>query len=184
MKPNKLIKYTPFLLTLLILILLNITNKKEYTKLKILIWNTPSLSLGTYLSISSGTGFILSYIFTSNLAKYNHGKPKDEIQYKSEKQKEYDENNKESIREITYNNILIERNIKDPSPTINASFRVIGNTNIRKESLNTNTNYEYDNFEFQDESDYISSREERNNKSNNETYLSTNDWEDDAYINW
>ena len=64
MKKNNLIKFIPILSTLLILIFLSITNQKQYTKLKILIWNTPSLSLGTYLAISTGTGCLISYIIT------------------------------------------------------------------------------------------------------------------------
>ena len=62
-------------------ILLNINNQKEYTKLKILFWNTPSLSLGTYIAISTGTGFILSYIITSSLLKNNQSKVKEDLIY-------------------------------------------------------------------------------------------------------
>ena len=69
MKIFNLIKRTPFLLILTIILLLTIFNQKQYTRLKILIWNTPSLSLGSYLAISTGTGFILSYFMTNNLIR-------------------------------------------------------------------------------------------------------------------
>ena len=69
MKLNYLIKIMPFLSTFTLIALLNISNQKVNTKLKILIWNTPSLSLGSYLAISTGTGFIFSFILTTSLAK-------------------------------------------------------------------------------------------------------------------
>ena len=86
MKKNNLIKFIPILSTLLILIFLSITNQKQYTKLKILIWNTPSLSLGTYLAISTGTGFILSYLLTTSLININQVKLNSELKYKFEKE--------------------------------------------------------------------------------------------------
>ena len=82
MKFNYLIKTTPFLSTLLLIIILTISNQKEYTKLRILIWNTPSLSLGTYLGISAGTGFIFSFLITNNLGKIFMATPKNSIKYK------------------------------------------------------------------------------------------------------
>ena len=47
---------------------------------------------------------------------------------------------------------LIERDIKDPSPTINANFRVIGktekyNNSFRKYSNKNNLEYEYQNYD-------------------------------------
>ena len=71
MKLFNLIKSIPFISTLIIIIILTINNQKEYTKLKILIWNTPTLSLGNYLAISVGTGYLLSYIVTSSQVKNN-----------------------------------------------------------------------------------------------------------------
>jgi len=56
MKSNYLIKIIPFLSTFTLIAILNFSNQKVNTKLKILIWNTPSLSLGSYLAISTGTG--------------------------------------------------------------------------------------------------------------------------------
>ena len=81
MKILNLIKKTPFIFTLVIIIFVSINNQKQYTRLKILIWNTPSLSLGTYLAISTGTGYIISYIATSNLANVNKIDSKRELKY-------------------------------------------------------------------------------------------------------
>ena len=76
MKLNYLIKVTPFLSTLLLIIFLNISNNKEYAKLRLLIWNTPSLTLGTYIAISTGSGFIFSYLLTSTIARTNQNTTK------------------------------------------------------------------------------------------------------------
>ena len=184
MNANKLIKSSPLLLILFIIIILNICNQKEYTKLKILIWNSPLLSLGTYLSISSGTGFILSYIFTTKLVKYNYSKPKSEIKYKDKNKINDPDEFNESNQQISYSNTLIERDIKDPSPTLNASFRVISNKNVRNKKQKSNSNIESNNQEYNDESDYIYSRQEINHKHSNEIDTKTIDWEDDTYIDW
>ena len=47
-------KFIPIILILILTSFLGVTNQKENTKLKILIWNTPSLPLGTYIAISTG----------------------------------------------------------------------------------------------------------------------------------
>ena len=140
MKLFNLIKSIPFISTLIVIIFLTINNQKEYTKLKILIWNTPTLSLGNYLAISVGTGYFLSYIVTSSQVK----------------------------------------NIK----TINATFRVIGNTNIKKQPLNNKESQDEYISDFDAESDYEYFDQKNDNQSDNKFYSILNDWEDDTYLNW
>ena len=94
MKIVNLIKKTPFIFTLFIIILVSISNQKQNTRLKILIWNTPSLSLGTYLAISTGTGYIISYIATANLAKAYKIDSKKVLKYKLDDQVEETKENK------------------------------------------------------------------------------------------
>ena len=88
MKMNYIIKGIPILSTLLLILFISISNQKEYTNLKILIWKTPSLKLGSYLAISTGSGFILSYFITTSIGKLNQLKPKKSINYKDNKDKE------------------------------------------------------------------------------------------------
>ena len=83
MKLNYFVKVTPFLSTLLLIIFVCIGNQKEYTRLRILIWNTPSLSLSTYICISTGFGFILSYFVTNNFARFNSARTHNELKYKT-----------------------------------------------------------------------------------------------------
>ena len=180
MRFNYLIKALPFLSTLLLLIFLTISNQKESTKLRILIWNTPSLTLGTYLSISTGTGFILSYILTTSLYKTSQNKPNKSIKYKNEtinlESNEYDKKEISSSFEKT----LIERDINDPSPTIKASFRVIRKTEGNITNLNS-SNVQYDDInEFEDNNYDLY---EKNETPNREKAIST-DWNDHSYSRW
>jgi len=183
MKFKILIKSFPFLLTLLLIFFLNISNQKVNTKLRILIWNTPSFSLGNYLAISTGAGFILSYILTSNLAYISRPKFQKSIEYKNnnnEVNNEYSVSNSRTISEKT----LIERDFKDPSPTINAQFRVIGNTERYTADYSNNDNkynYQYDDNTNNEES-YIKQHE--TNNTNNEPPENHNDWNDDSLENW
>ena len=181
MNLKNLIKSLPLLSTLLLIIFLFIGNQKEYTKLRILIWNTPSLTLGTYLAISTGTGFILSYFIISNLTKISQTAPIKSLRFKEEDDK-YEDSNEykyENIKSI-YDNTLIERDIKDASPTINANFRVIGRTaRANTNFINNNTQYD-DSIEFEDQYDEQSD----NNESYNQTKSISTDWNDESYSRW
>ena len=184
MKLFNLIKSIPFISTLIVIIFLTINNQKEYTKLKILIWNTPTLSLGNYLAISVGTGYLLSYIVTSSQVKNNKEKINEPIKYKFNNENNDSSNYSQPIKETNYNNTLIERDIKDPSPTINATFRVIGNTNIKKQPLNNNESQDEYISDLDAESDYEYFDQKNNNQNDNKFDSILNDWEDDTYLNW
>ena len=181
MKFNYLLKATPFLTTFLLIIIVSFSNQKEYSKLKILIWTTPSLSLSTYLSISTGAGFIISYLITTNLAKINQSTPKQSLNYKYSDNDEDSKEYKEKINNISYEKTLIERNISDPSPTINASFRIIGKTEKSDNFSNNNNNISYDNLiEFEDQYDQQTDNKEIINKVKS----ITNDWNDESFSSW
>ena len=180
MKIYKVFKYIPFLLSFIILTILYLNNQKEYTKLKLLLWNTPSLPLGTYITISAGSGYLFSYIFTTTLLKDNKLKFKHGIRYKSINEDIEKNLNQQPLSEINYDNILIERDIKDPSPTINASFRVIGKKNKNIDLSDNDLIHEYDspyNRKF-----YKSEYDK--NETNNEFKSISSDWEEDNFSNW
>ena len=181
MKINNLIKASPFFFLLLLITLLSISNQKEYTKLKIIIWDTPSLKLGTYLAISSASGFILSYILNTNFANFIKSKPKKSLSYK--KDSEYDENNQqdELFIDQSFDNTLIERDIKDPAPTMNAKFRIIGRTERGNKNYEENNNLNYnDSIESDEKYDEQPSRNETINQTSPIQY----DWNDDSYSRW
>ena len=181
MKLNYLIKIIPFLSTFTLVAILNFSNQKVNTKLKILIWNTPSLSLGSYLAISTGTGFIFSYILTTSLAKSIRSNSNKAIKYKKEINKEeeveYTDTNYNNYTE----NILIEREINDPLPTMDAKFRVIGKT----ERYNTNykNDYNIQSNNLNDIDDPYIEQNEVNDAFNHDRDISS-DWNDDSFKNW
>ena len=187
MKTFYLLKSIPFLSSLLIIIFLYLNNTKENTNLKLLIWNTPKSTLGTYLAISTGSGFILSYIITCNLLKNNQSKDTEELNNINE-----DFNNDENIgNNISYNNTLIERDIKQPSPTVNAKFRVIGKINKNNEPiydyqndfLERHENEDYDDLD-QEELSLRDNEQEINYQNKHSSNLISNDWNDENHLDW
>ena len=184
MKLVNLFRKTPFLFTVVIIILISISNQKQSTRLKIFIWNTPSLPVGTYLAISTVTGFIISYIVTSKLANTHNLNFKKEIKYKFDEQEEGPNSNDEKYNEKFYENTFIERDFKDPSPTIKANFRIIGTSKRKNESLQKNQQNKYDSTEFVEDSEYQYRKQEINYKNDREINQISSDWEDDTYTNW
>ena len=179
MKFNNLIKALPFFFTLVLIVLLSITNQKEYSKLRLLIWNTPSLSLGTYLGISTGTGFLLSYIINTNLAKLYKSQQHQKLKF-NDQDNTYNTNEYEkTTTNQKYDNVLIERDINEPSPTVNAIFRVVGRT--EKTYVNNSTSLQNDE-ETDYENDYLQQPTKIINSNQvNSTY---SDWSDESYSNW
>ena len=182
MKSNIIIKVTPFLSTLFLISFLSIINQKEYAKLRILIWNTPKLTLGTYIAISTGTGFILSSILTSYFAKIITTKHIKTHRVNEEDDTDIINEYAPSKNTFSYDNILIERDIKEPSPTIDASFRIIGknkSTNLNNKNINNND-------ESDDLNDVLFQNDENpnNEKSLNEERSISTDWHDDSYASW
>ena len=181
MKLNYLIKIIPLISTFTLIAILNFGNQKVNTKLKILIWNTPSLTLGSYLAISAGTGFIFSYIITTSLAKSIRSNSNKTIKYKKEINKEetvgYTDKNYNNYNE----NILIEREINDPIPTMDAKFRVIGKT----ERYNTNYKNDYNsqNNNLNEREDPFIEQNEVNDSFQHDRDISS-DWNDDSFKNW
>ena len=184
MKIFNIFKSVPFLLTLIVIIFLNISNQKQSTKLKILIWNTASLPIGTYLAISAGTGFIFSYTLSTYLANLNKSQIKKDIN--NDFIENFTENDFEEGPNFQeeYDNTLIERDLKEPAPTINASFRVIGKTKKRNIANEYNAINDYDDSNFIDETDYKKYSNEFNSKVDKKVRSVLNDWEDDSYSNW
>tara|TARA_Y100001968_G_C19293542_1_gene685460 strand:+ start:493 stop:1035 length:543 start_codon:yes stop_codon:yes gene_type:complete len=179
----KYLRFLPLLSTIIFVVFININNKNQNTKLRVLIWNTPTLSLGIYLTISTYSGFLLSYI-TTNIAKNSQTKLRNVERYTYDSS--YNKSNQ--INEIkndnTYNKTLIERDFNDPLPTINANFRVISKSKDQYSKVSTNKsdnnfiqNESYDESEVKDQ-EYI------NDNYDTEVNPFNGDWDDDSYANW
>ena len=177
-------KSIPFLSTLFIITFIAVNNQKVSTNLKILLWSTPSLSIGTYLAISTGTGYLISYVVTTKLANNNQTLKNDYIKYRKETYKEEPNINPVNKNDLSYDNTLIEREIKDPAPTINASFRVIGKTSKKDLSLKNTHFKEKENLSLNNEYDEQYYEQEPIYNSNAVMNQLGNDWDDDSYLNW
>tara|TARA_Y100001968_G_scaffold322564_1_gene358860 strand:- start:14898 stop:15446 length:549 start_codon:yes stop_codon:yes gene_type:complete len=176
-------KFFPFLAIILLSIFLILSNQRQYTKLKILIWETPTLTLGTYLSLSTASGFLISFLISNNISKYNQPKLLKNRKKTNCVTTEEGEDSEISSNNFNYENTLIERSIKDPSPTINANFRVIGNyqKQTRPDNYKNNSFYQSDASNNFDEEYY---NEDDIKKRKNDHPSSINDWNDNSYISW
>ena len=181
MKFNSLIKATLLISTFVLILFLCITNQKEYTRLKILIWNTPSLSLGRYLALSLGTGFTFSYLINIYITKINQSKQKKSLKFKDESK--YDETNDyiESTSNSTYDNTLIERDIKDPTPTITANFRIIGRSERSKPDFINYKNLKNTNS---DELEELYDEDSKTYENVNQINTIYTDWNDESFLSW
>ena len=184
MSIKNLIKSIPFLLTLAIITLVTVSNENENTKLKFIIWNTPTLSVGRYIALSTASGFILSYIINTSLFNANKSNLKRKIQYKDDRNKVDSSFDQEKNNYNEYANTLIERNINDPSPTITASFRVIGRKNAKNIYPRSNDINEEITPDNSYDSDYQYTDQEDNYNGDEEINMLINDWEDDSYASW
>ena len=91
---------------------------------------------------------------------------------------------KETMKNInhSYENTLIERDIKDPSPTINASFRVIGR---RERSSFNHKTYKNDDSQYEGSLEYENFDEQSlKNKTINQPNSIISDWDDETYSAW
>ena len=181
MKINSLIKASILLSTFAFILFLSITNQKENTRLRILIWNTPSLSLGRYLALSLGTGFTFSYLITTYIAKTNQYNQKESLNYKDESKYEETNDYIDSTTKLTYDNTLIERDINDPKPTITANFRIINRSKATKTDFINYKNINNTNFEELAEQDDENSKKYQT--YNQENGIST-DWNDESFTSW
>ena len=186
MKFSNIIKSLPLISILILVIYLNLTNPDKNTKLKILIWDTPTLSLGTYIAISSASGFILSYLITDNIAKYYKPKTQERIKYRSNNKEVEQEKSEfiESSNNNFYDNTLIERDIKDPAPTLNANFRVIGKTERLNKNFKDKNSLEFSNYNYSNEYKSQSNKIENNTEDINDKKPVMLDWEENSFENW
>ncbi|WP_269610361.1 hypothetical protein [Prochlorococcus marinus] len=185
MKLNYLLKFIPLLSSLIFLTFFFLTNQKEYTKLKIVIWNTPRLSLGTYVALSTGSGFLFSYVLTTKLANINKQSIKKSIKYKTDYEDQLTNVNKDSYSSINHEKTLIERDIKDPSPTLNANFRVIGKINKMKSDFINRDNIQSDYSDISNVSGEDSYNDQQMIYDNYDSEIQkSNDWDDQSFLRW
>ncbi len=132
-KLNKLLlllTISPLLVTLIISSL----NLNKQSRIRFLIWSTPTVNIGTWLAISSVSSSLitasLAFRFSNNIEKYTRTIHIPSSQ-SSQDQKLYDLNDQEIIESQDSTELeestdyMPQRDIRDPSPTISVPFRIV-----------------------------------------------------------
>ena len=187
MKSYKLIKVIPLLFIFIIVLVISLNNQKQRTNLTLLIWDTPKTSLATYLAISTLSGFLLSYLFINSLATNSKPRLNRVINYNLDDQNINPSSSENFQKEVNYDQTLIERNYRDPSPTMEAQFRVIGNVNkINRYSSKQESNNSYNSDpltenEYEEEYETRTFNDDviRDGQNNNDM-----DWDNRSLENW
>ena len=127
--------YTSICLFPFIFILaISILNLSKPHKITILTWNSPKLSIGYFTSIASSIGFLYGILTISSLNKSpnnirrkvivkSNSKPNEELEDTSYN----DYNEKEDLSTFYENDQFIQRDPREPLPTLTVPYRVIRN---------------------------------------------------------
>ena len=124
---KKSILITSFLL-INILLLLYIRNSQK-SSFRYFIWNIQEISIGKLISISFGSGILLSSFLTMAINKETLNLP-----LKDDYQKDENNINNKSFDEELRNpeeEMPPQRDIRDPQPTISVNYRVLKNNGYR-----------------------------------------------------
>tara|TARA_Y100001968_G_scaffold330390_1_gene382123 strand:+ start:2252 stop:2791 length:540 start_codon:yes stop_codon:yes gene_type:complete len=111
---------------ILFILLISSFNLKDKIKLKILIWESTELSLGTFLTLGASMGYVYSFILCTSLQMSDNNFRRKKIVKKEVKPsldiKDFDSPDTTLNKEEEY---YLERDLRDPSPTISIPFKVI-----------------------------------------------------------
>ena len=191
MNISKRLLLLPILFPYIILISISFLNQQQKSKVVLLTWEIPKTSIGNYIAISSSIGFASTFsifLLTSYKRNTYNRKVKTTQSERIDNTKIYEDiNNNQKGQDINeYRDeqsasIYIERDLKQPFPTITVPFKI-------KESINQNqqwnSNDDYRNKAGNDE-------ERDNNYDRMGDYGPTptdkseeDDWYLEQYDNW
>jgi len=176
----------PTLLPFLIVVFISVLNWEKKSNIRILTWTSPSFSLGLLMLTGTGIGATYS-IIPALLTFHNKSGTRRKVKYEvdtKERAQIYEDSYQEDYRsyeqlnseKYKYNSRL-ERDVKDPKPTISVPFRIIQ----KVENHYENSLYDYDR-----EQDDSERKEYQSNKktSRDEKFEATSTWEDDLEEDW
>ncbi len=172
--------YIPAMLPISLALALGILNLNKRTRIQFLVWTSPNLSVGSLILLATSSSFAIGaipyFIFNSPTIQKSRKVKIDSFQ---ETTNDIDQR-VEGGRADKYINTdqYLERDIRDPSPTIQVPFRVISNLQ------NQVSNY--------DMQDFYSSSEDQNTKqfsinkpvSQFTSDSDYSDWEDNLDEHW
>ena len=148
MKVIKNITLTISLAIIIIIFIISFLNQKDKTNLRILLWQTPRTSIGNYVAISSTSGFILTYFLLGFVNTERYRTVSKRIINNKSNHPENNVNQLDEIYEQEYESeqsVLFERDLREPLPTMDVPFRIVGNASLRKKE-NKSTLNEQDSF--------------------------------------
>tara|TARA_Y100001968_G_C19156544_1_gene618741 strand:+ start:177 stop:746 length:570 start_codon:yes stop_codon:yes gene_type:complete len=143
------------LLPLILILLISSINLNKKSSLKIFLWNTPQINLGAYLTFGVGLGFFTSFILlqsaTMNQPKLRTKRIINTVSnYQNNKDDQTtDQTTDETIKEqyVNYNEVnttqsYIERDPREPSPTISIPYRILKKKNRKPDYIAQQESYE------------------------------------------
>ena len=147
-------------------------------RVKLLIWETKEFSLGTYISISTLLGFSIGALPLSLTIK-NTLQKKRKVVYEPDKSNidNLSDFETDDYNETTPSNKYIERDIRDPSPTLSVPYKII------KRSSSESTSSENDNFIYNQRNNIVYENDEENGYSTNPINQS-DDWSNTLDDKW
>ena len=180
------------LLPLITVLFISILNFKKPISIKLLVWESPKLYIGTWMIIAATTGALVSSASVIGIGNTNQIlKRKVKYQYMQEK-REFDPQEKDQITEdyISFNDdILPERDLKDPYPILSVPYRIIkeGNNNYsyqnKIDNYTINEMYNKPNKDSS-KSDYYQEEEEKNVENNElEESMKNYDYNKEDWLN-
>ena len=187
---SKRLLLLPILLPYVILISISFLNQQQKSKVILLTWEIPKMTIGNYIAISSTVGFASTfsiYLLTS-YKRYTYNRKVKINQYEGiNTSNTYDRyGNQEGQAIKDYKNeqsatVYIERDLKQPYPTITVPFKV-------KESINLNQGWNSSddlNNTAEEAREKESSYETMSDYGLNQTDKSSeDDWYLEQYDNW
>ena len=188
---SKRLLLLPILLPYVILISISFLNQQQKSKVILLTWEIPKMTIGNYIAISSTVGFASTfsiYLLTS-YKRYTYNRKVKINQYEGiNTSNTYDDRygNEKDQAIKDYKNeqsatVYIERDLKQPYPTITVPFKV-------KESINLNQgSYSRDDLQntAEEAREKESSYETMSDYGLNQTDKSIeDDWYLEQYDNW
>ncbi len=169
------------LLPILIAISTGLLNMRKESNVRILLWESPSISIGLWIILSSSSSAILTYSFISSLTRLDeplrrkvniNARDIENVNYYSEEEANINSNTFNS--QHTDNDFIPERDPRDPAPTIAVPFTIVkrGNkmhtntgdsfqTSFDAAQLEENDNLDYE-MEETDQNDYCYQQVESN----------------------
>ena len=159
----------PLVIPIIAILVISGLNNNKVSKLKVLTWESPSISLSLWISLSYTAGAILSSS-SSLLLTYRNQSFNRKVKVNS-----YPNPNSENsgLYEEEFIDIPPERPPNDPAPTVSVPFRIIRKSN---RDLSSNSNNQKINSINKDNQNYSNETELEDYSFSN---YNSEDWDDD-----